>query len=353
VIKNVVAGVGFIPGAMSAMNGEETTLHVIKRMKDRNPDGKRIHAHKTSTLLRYLRTLFFLSAIGMERPIELDSYDGKTLGAFTSQDGQHVRYRSTDRFLRDLTALNVGDDLSLALAGRYYKTFYGTDRMPVYIDGHFKAVWTLKNIPNGKHGMMDRVMPGLKQIFLNGNNGHPLLHKTCPGDRHLTKELLPIINEFEKVIGEEIVNAVVFDGEGCSIDVFRAFDGLNKGREKKIYPVTVLDSNQYRWEDFKISDGNGTRVVEDRDFEVLKKNRRGKVVSRVALVEFNYLSNANRRRKGEEKEAYPVRCALVKKGNGKLTAIVTTAPNEGLGSGAELADLYYNRCHVRRLNSRR
>jgi hypothetical protein len=86
VIKNVVAGIGFIPGAMSAMNGEETTLHVIKRMKDRHPDGKRIHAHKTSTLLRYLRTLFFLPAISMERPIERDSYDGKTLGALTSQD---------------------------------------------------------------------------------------------------------------------------------------------------------------------------------------------------------------------------------------------------------------------------
>jgi hypothetical protein len=80
------------------------------------------------------------------------------------------------------------------------------------------------------------------KLFLNGNKGHPLLHKTCPGDRHLTKELLHIINEFERVIGREIVNTVVFDGEGCRIDVFMAFDGLNKGREKKIYPVTVLDN---------------------------------------------------------------------------------------------------------------
>jgi hypothetical protein len=83
----------------------------------------RIHAHKTSTLLRYVRTRFFLPAIGMERPIERDSYDGKTLGAITSPDGRHVRYRATDRFLRELTALEIGDDLSLALAGRYDKTF--------------------------------------------------------------------------------------------------------------------------------------------------------------------------------------------------------------------------------------
>lgn len=51
---------------------------------------------------------------------------------------------------------------------------------------------------------------------------------------------------------KEIVNAVVFDGEGCSIDVFRAFDRLNRGRRKKIYQVTVLDSNQYRCVDFKM-----------------------------------------------------------------------------------------------------
>jgi hypothetical protein len=140
------------------------------------------------------------------------------------------------------------------------------------------------------HGMMDRVMPGLKDIFLNGNNGHPLLHKTCPGDRHLTKELLSIVEDFEKAIGEEIVNAVIFDGEGCGIDVFRAFDRLNEERKNKFY-----------------------------------------------------LSNANRRQKGEDKEEYTMRCALVKKENGKHTVIATTAPNVEVGSGYKLADLYYNR----------
>ncbi|MCK4734239.1 MAG: hypothetical protein KAT65_17430 [Methanophagales archaeon] len=341
-IKNIVAGVGFSFGAMNVINGEKAILEVVKsRMNDSHLAGKRICSHKKRTLLRYMRTLFLLPALGMERPIELDNYDGRTLGAITSPCGQHARYRTTDRFLRELTALKAGTELSLALAGCYYKAFYGTKRMPVYVDGHFKAVWTLKNVPKGKHGMMDRVMPGLKQIFLNGNNGHPLLHKTCPGDRHLTKELLPIAEDFEKAIGEEIVNAVVFDGEGCSIDVFRAFDGLNEGREKRIYPVTVLDSNQYRWEDFKILDGKGTRVVENSDFEVLKRNKRGKVVSRVALVEFDYLSNANRQQK--EKEQYPMRCALVKKENGKLTAIVTTMPCREISSGAVLANLYYNR----------
>jgi hypothetical protein len=39
------------------MNGEETALKVIQNMKDGHPDRTRIHAHKTSTLLRYLRVV--------------------------------------------------------------------------------------------------------------------------------------------------------------------------------------------------------------------------------------------------------------------------------------------------------
>lgn len=326
---------------MNAIGGEKAILEVIQNRLKEGPNGdRRIYSHKTPTLLRYIRTLYFLPAFDMERPIELDDYKGKTLGAITSPDRRHAGYRTTDRFLRELASLGAGTDMSLSLAGCYYKTFYGIEEMPIYVDGHFKAVWTLKNVPRGIHGMMDRVMPGLKQVFLNGQDGHPLLHKTCPGDRHLTKELLPIVRDFEHAIGRVVVNVVVFDGEGCSLRVFKAFDRLNKRRENKIYPLTVLDSNQYRWDDFRVK-GKGCKPLEEKDFEVLRRDKNGRVTSRVALVEFDYLSNANRRRKdGEE---YPMRCALVKKENGKLTAIVTTMPYGEIESGAELANLYYNR----------
>ena len=328
---------------MNAIGGEEAILEVVlKRLKKSSPDDLRIYRHKTLTLLRYIRTLYFLPAFDMERSIELDDYEGKTLGAITSpDDGRIIRYRTTDRFIRELTSLGVGTDMSLSLAACYYKTFYAHRGMSLYVDGHFKAVWTLKNIPRGKHGMMDRIMPGLKQVFLNGQNGHPLFHRTCPGDRHLTKELLPIVRDFEKTVGGEVVNVVVFDGEGCSLKVFKSFDNLNNRRDKKVYPLTVLDSNQYRFEDFKARDGEGQRLLKDADFKVLKRNKKGRIKSRVALVEFDYKSNANRGR--EDGEKYPVRCALVKKENGKLTVIVTTLPYEEVRSGAELANLYYNR----------
>ena len=329
---------------MNAIGGEAVILELIlKHLAENIPDGRRIYRHKKSTILRYIRTLFLLPAFDMERPIDLDSYGQRTLGALTSPDGRHVRYKATDRFLRDITALEVGDDISIALSSCYFKTFYGVEEMPVYIDGHFKAVWTLKNIPRGKHGMMDRVMPGLEQVFLNGQMGHPLLHRTCPGDRHLTKELLGIVEDFEKAVGDEVVNVVVFDGEGCSLKVFKAFDVLNEWREKEIYSLTVLDSNQYRFEDFKIKDeiDDNQRPVREQDFDVYKRDKKGRVRSRVALVEFDYLSNTNRRRK--DKDEYLMRCALAKKNNDKLTAIATTMPMDEIDSGAELADLYYNR----------
>lgn len=328
---------------MNALGGEDATFEVIlKHLGENISNGRRIHRHKKSTILRYIRTLFLLPVFDMERPVDLDSHEGKTLGAITSWNGEHVRYRTTDRFLRDLTALEVGDDISLALLGCYFKTFYGVEEMPVYVDGHFKAVWTLKNIPRGKHGMMDRVMPGLKQVFLNGQDGHPLLHRTCPGDRHLTKELLSIVEDFEVTVGGEVVNVVVFDGEGCSLDVFKAFDMLNEKREKRIYPLTVLDLNQYRVEDFQVTDEmEGQRQIKEQDFEVYKRDTKGRVRSRVALVEFDYLSNINRRQK--DRGGYLMRCALVKKKNDKFTVIITTMPMDKIASGAELADLYYNR----------
>ena len=326
------------------IGGENAILKMIlKNLVENIPDGRRIYRHKKSTILRYIRTLFLLPAFDMERPIDLDSYGQRTLGALTSSDGRHVRYKATDRFLRDLTALEVGDDISIALSSCYFKAFYGIEEMPIYIDGHFKAVWTLMNIPRGKHGMMDRVMPGLEQIFLNGQKGHPLLHKTCPGDRHLTKDILDIVGDFEKTVGGEVVNVVVFDGEGCSLEVFKAFDMLNEKREKRFYPLTVLDSNQYCYGDFKIKDeiGDGQRPVREQDFDVYKRDKKGRVRSRVALVEFDYLSNINRRRK--DKDEYLMRCALVKKKNDKLTVIITTMPMDKIASGAKLADLYYNR----------
>jgi len=109
---------------MNVIGGENAVLKVIlKNLAENISDGRRIYRHKKSTILKYIRTLFLLPAFDMERPIDLDSYGQRTLGALTSPDGKHVRYKTTDRFLRDLTALAVGDDISIALLSCYFKAF--------------------------------------------------------------------------------------------------------------------------------------------------------------------------------------------------------------------------------------
>lgn len=329
-------------GAINNIGGEQAILEVIqKHLKETTPDDKRIFKHKKSILLRYIRTLFFLPVFDMERPIDLDSYEGGTLGIITSPSGNQVKYRTTDRFLRELTTLKIGNEMSRSLLHCYYNIFFGDTRVPVYIDGHFKAVWTLKNVPKGKHGMMDRIMPGIEQVVLNSKDGHPLLHRTCPGDRHLTKELLPIVEEFETTIGKEVTNMVVVDGECCSLDQFKEFDKINKDRKMNTYLLTMMDSNQYHFEDFKIRDDNGLRPVKGCDFIPYKYDKKGRIRSWVTLVEFDYLSNANRKRK--KKTAYMVRCSVVKKKNNTLSVIATNQPYDEVTSGKELADLYYNR----------
>ena len=341
-IRNIVAGAGFVLGAVNAIGGEKAILQIILQHQDKKSENDmRISRHRIETTIRYIRTLFFLPFFDREGLADLDNYKGRTLWVIASQKGNKTKYRTTDRFLRELTALGVEKELSLSLATCYYTTFYDTEGIPLYVDGYFKAVWTLKNIPRGKHGMMDRIMPGRKLVFLNGYDGHPFLHRTCPGDRHLTKEILPIVEDFEKAIGREVANMVVVDGEGCSLELFKEFDKINKHRKMNAYLLTMMDSNQYRFKDLKVRDDNKLRQIKDGDFEIYKRDKKGRIRSWVTLVEFDYLSNANRRRKN--KTRYMVRCAVVKKKNGKLSVIATNQPYEEISSGAEIADLYYNR----------
>ena len=61
---------------MNKIGGEQAILEVIQqRLQETTPDDMRIHQHKTSTQLQYIRTLFFLPTFNMERPIDLDNYN--------------------------------------------------------------------------------------------------------------------------------------------------------------------------------------------------------------------------------------------------------------------------------------
>jgi len=358
VFNNVIAGYGLVFGAMNALDGEkiilDTTLQSLENISDNKlleNSSFRLHKHRTSTLLRYIRTLFLLPLLDMKRPIDLTGYEGKTLGALTTYSEEYSGYKTTDRFLRNVTELGISEVLGKELARKYCKTFYGVgfkDGLIIYIDAHMKVVWTSKNIPKGKHGMMDKVVTCLKEFVINGSKGHPLISSTHPGDRHMTKEIFNAISRLEESVGKEIVKLVVYDKEGNSLDILEEFDRLNQNRERKMYPVFLFKQDKYDSEDdFKVRYyENGElryRSVKEEDYVIYKANKKGEVVSKVALTEIDYKLKENKKRK-KNKEVFMVPCALVKTvKDGKLSPVGTLMPYEEIEDPMSIPDIYYAR----------
>ena len=358
VFNNVIAGYGLVFGSMNALDGEkiisDTILQSLENIEGTDilkDSSFRLHKHRTSTFLKYIRTLFLLPLLDMKRPIDLRGYEGKTLGALTTYSEERPGYKATDRFLRNVTELGTSEILGKELAKKYCKTFYGMEfkeGIVIYFDAHMKVVWTSKNIPKGKHGMMDKIVTCLKEFVINGSNGHPLISSTHPGDRHMTKEIFNAISRLEESVGEEIVKLIVYDKEGNSLDILEEFDRINQNRERKMYPVFLFKQDKYDSEDdFKVRyHENGElkyRSVKEGDYVVYKANKKGEVVSKVALTEIDYKLKENKKRK-KNKEVFMVPCALVKKlKDSKLSPVGTLMPYEEIEDPMSIPDIYYAR----------
>ena len=76
VIRNIVAGVGFVLGAANAIGGEEAIIQIILKHREKSSkNNMRIWKHKTETIIRYVRTLFFMPFFDRERLTDLDYYN--------------------------------------------------------------------------------------------------------------------------------------------------------------------------------------------------------------------------------------------------------------------------------------
>jgi hypothetical protein len=113
----------------------------------------------------------------------------------------------------------------------------------------------------------------LKQTFVHGRGGHALFCLTYAADVHLNEVVVTIAQQLEQAIGRPIIQVLVTDREGLSVEVIRTLTLKNKGF------VTLLKANQYTDEsDFirrgrfrHITDprtGQRTHRVADADFEL-------------------------------------------------------------------------------------
>lgn len=222
----------------------------------------RILSHSSETLVRKNETLVFLPLFEqMTRPCHLNSYDDDGLGWLVEMP-QVYRAVTLDSYLSDLTRLQLADPLGQAFARCYWRTWYQAGRISdahvFYVDMHDKVVWTNQPSPVGFVSALHEVRACLKQTFVHGRGGHALFCLTYPADVHLNEVVVTIAQRLEQAIGRPIIQVLVTDREGLSVEVIRTLALKNKGF------VTLLKANQYTAESDFIRRGRFRHIIDPR-----------------------------------------------------------------------------------------
>ena len=274
------AGTWWLKGAWLDLGLGIALLSVIETARHRSRavvPSLRIVTHSSEILVRKNETLVFQPLFAnMTRPCHLDSYEDDGLGELTEAT-QVYRAVTIERYLSDLTCLEIAAPLGQAFARCYWRAWYQPGHIPdahvFYVDMHDKVIWTNKRSPVGFVSALHEVHPCLKQAFVHGRGGHALFCLTYAADVHLSEVVVVVAQQLEQAIGHPIIQVLVTDREGLSIEVLGALARKNKGF------VTLLKANQYRSEaDFRrrgrfrqIKDartGQTTHRVADADFQL-------------------------------------------------------------------------------------
>lgn len=273
------AGTWFLKGAWIELGLEQAVRQVIQsacqRYAAHSKRSLRLLTHESRVLVCKNETLVFMPLFeGMTRLTHLDTYDDDGLNWLT--EAAHV-YRSDtmEHYLSELTALEIAAPLGQALARCYWRAWYASgqirDSHVFYVDMHDKVIWTDKPSPVGFVSALHEMRACLKQALVHGRGGHALFGQTYAADVHLSEVVVQVAQAFEPAIGPDIVQVIVTDREGLSVEVIQALARHNKAF------VALLKANQYAGEaDFERQGrfrrlyhprtGEATHRVADADF---------------------------------------------------------------------------------------
>lgn len=155
--------------------------------------------------------LLYLPVLGLTRPRDLYYYQGQGLRALY---GFTYKYLTVEHFLGRLTRLGVGQPLAAALAQSYSAAWYpGHTGLVIYVDWHIKPHWTKQPAQSGAVTMWGRVMPGTKQLLVNGPGGHVIGGWNQAIDRHLSGVLVELEADLAELLHRPIAYTVC-DSEG-------------------------------------------------------------------------------------------------------------------------------------------
>jgi len=204
--------------------------------------GSRLTRLRPATRAGLLRTLLFLTAVGLRRPWDLRGYSGDGLAVLTGRR-QAYGYRIVERFLRELATAGGAHTLTEAL-GRWTTQVWRPERPRVagtppsfYIDGHRKPVYSDVLLPRGLVGRRGAVLGCRALILLHDAAGHPLFVTTQRGDVHLTLGVPVFLDRYEA--HNPLLAGFIIDREGMAAEFLTQL--TRAGRQV----VTLLRRDQY------------------------------------------------------------------------------------------------------------
>lgn len=155
--------------------------------------------------------LLYLPVLGLTRPRDLYYYQGAGL---TALYGFTYKYLTLEHFLGQLTRTHCSAALTDRLAHQYVQAWYAEQSaILLFADWHVKPHWTKAYSHAGHVTMWGRVMPGTKQLILNGPQGRLLGGWSYPIDTHFSHILVTLEEQLAKTLGREIA-CTITDSEG-------------------------------------------------------------------------------------------------------------------------------------------
>jgi hypothetical protein len=189
----------------------ETTLQQQAQQADDPTAVRQLWEKEAGTRWAKLDHLLYLPVLGLTRPRDLYYYQGQGLSVLY---GFSYKYMTVEHFLGRLSRLGAAQPLALALSRSYSQAWYpGDSPLTVYVDWHVKPHWTKQPSQSGAVTMWGRIMPGTKQLLVNGPGGQPLLGLNRPIDRHLNGELITL-EETLSAHWQRPIGLTIFDSEG-------------------------------------------------------------------------------------------------------------------------------------------
>jgi hypothetical protein len=160
--------------------------------------------------------LIYLPVLELTRPRDLYYYQGDGLEAIYDFT---YKYMTVEHFLGQLTRVRISELLAEDLARTYAQVWYpGDDPLIIFADWHIKPHWTKFYSHAGHVTMWGRVMPGTKQMILNGPNGWLLGGWNHPIDTHMSHILVDLEAALERTLGRS-VGCTIADSEGGGLPV--------------------------------------------------------------------------------------------------------------------------------------